>query len=147
MATVEVVSATSALPEETKLEQPIKAEETTPEEVATLPPVVEPPAEEGKETETAAAPEELPVAPEPEAPVADVETEVVAEELVAKKESEESSPKVAPEPEPVEEESKETEDSTEAPMVGPELVTEAPEEEVGGGEEKPAQTEEEVGAV
>ncbi|GFY99212.1 hypothetical protein Acr_13g0006130 [Actinidia rufa] len=120
---VQVVSATSALPEETKLEQPIKDEETTLEDVVTCRQWWSHQQKRRKKQRQPSHQRNYRWLRNLKPPVADVETEVVveeaevvAEELVAGKK---------------------------APVVGPELVTEAPEEEVGGGEEKPAQAEEE----
>ncbi|GFZ05227.1 hypothetical protein Acr_17g0007990 [Actinidia rufa] len=119
---LQVVSATPALVEETKVE-PIKAEETTTEEVATPPPPPPPAAEPEKETDTTVTPEE-PVALENQAPVAPEpvqEEKVEALELASVLEIE-----AKPEPES-------------------ESVNEALKDEVGGIEEKPAEGEEEIG--
>ncbi|GFY97607.1 hypothetical protein Acr_12g0001480 [Actinidia rufa] len=143
-----VLSATPALAEETKVEL-IKAEETaTTEEVVTPPPPPPPSATEPeKAIETTVTPEE-PVAPEPEAPATEAETKEVGKAEVEVASEVESSHKVAPEP--VEEEIVKAQPEPDPepetkPEPEPESVTEAPKDEVGAEEEKPAEGEEEVG--
>ena len=140
---MQVVSATPALAEETKVES-IKAEETTTEEVATPPPAAEP----EKETDTTVTPEE-PVTPEPQAPVAEAETKGVVVEEAELATKVESSPMVAPEPVQVEKvkglELSDVPEIEPEPEPESESVTEAPKDEVGGEEEKPAEGEYEVG--